>query len=1029
MSWTARPDSDQIQNFREIIDLHKPQVVIKTLVKDRRGRAGKVSIRGAPRFLRGTALALAVCMADSGGAHAAVSDSAYFAIQAPRLSSALIQLSQQSGQPIVFSDRLIRDLPAPELVGTSTIAQALDTLLADTDLAWQLVDERVIAIYPSRCGPQRVACVSPDQVANQFPIFTPGLEETWVYGTHVTGSRIRRAGYAGGAPVDIMSSPDIELSGAQTIGELLKFVPAVSGNSLSTAISNGGDGTATVTLRGLPASNTLVLINGRRVANDGLAGESVDLNSIPPAAVERIEILKDGASAIYGSDAIAGVVNVIMKRDFHGVLAEAFYGETQEGDLDTHTYTLQYGTGLPDGSFFFSSTHYEQGEIYARDRKVSRNADTRPLGGTDQRSSATPDARIVLPSGETLIADGSGYRTVNDDDLFNYQAFTTAVVPLTRSSLYSNASYDFNELVTGSIELSYLETEAVATLAPTPVFTAFEREPLTVSADNIYNTFGQDLSDVRRRLVELPPRRQRNKSRVSRASALVEGLYANWSWDIGYNWSYSDAEETTSNIVNAERLARGIGPTPECLAQTDGFCVPVNLSGPAGSVTDRQADFLVAEGKVSGYSSLASFSANVSGSVAGLFSSPTDLAFGLEARHEATSKRPSALLRETRTIGATNFQPTSGDRDVIEFYAESILPLWKSATGLSHFNLELALRFSDYSDFGSTTKPKVALRWQAGPEIMLRANYAEGFRAPSLNELYEGASESQDFLTDPCTLPANVGVLPGCTQLADDSRNQFLTVKGGNQFLKPESSTTYSAGLVFTPRVMAGAALSLDYFVIDQQDVVASSAQFIVNQNARFGRFGNSIRRDDHGNLTLVEANNLNVGERRVSGVDIALTYHYPRQNWGQLSIVGSTTWIQEYLARLDGTAPRVDLAGTFSDEASEGLGGIPTWKAQLGLRWSNKRWRGSWQMHYVGEMEEQIPGAAGTRDIDDWLVHDLQLNYKADVLNGLRLTLGVDNVFDESAPLAASAFNDNIDGRTHELKGRYWYTRISQRF
>ncbi len=961
---------------------------------------------------------------------AAENDAVHFTIKAPRLSTALIQLSQQSGLAIVFSDRLIRDLPAPELVGTVSTAEAIDTLLANTSLTWELVDERVIAVYPQRCGPENSACITAEELVAQYPIYTPGLEETWVYGNQITGSRIRRTGYTGGAPVDILSSPDIELSGAQTLGELLKFVPSVSGNALSTAISNGGDGTATVTLRGLPASNTLVLINGRRVANDGLAGDSVDLNSIAPAAVERIEILKDGASAIYGSDAIAGVVNVIMKRDFHGFLAEAFYGETAEGDLDTTNYTLQYGTGLPDGSFFISASYYDQGAIYSRDRSVSRSADTRSKGGSDQRSSATPNARIQLPDGPTVIAQADGnYRDATNEDLYNYQAVTSSVVPMTRSSLYTNASYDFSERITGYVELSYLETDAKSTLAPTPVFTAFEQEPLPVAADNIYNSFGTELVDVRRRLVELPERRQRNESEVTRFSAVLEGLFDEWNWDFGYNWSRSEASETTYNLINADNLRRGIGPSSDCQGpQADG-CTPINLTGPAGSISDDQLRYIGANGEVSGYSQLSAASLNFSRAVAALNAGRAEVAFGLEGRNESTSKKPSQLLANTGTIGATNFEATRGDRTVYELYLETLLPVWKSASGLSHFNLEAAVRFSDYSDFGSTTNPKIVLRWQLNPDILLRANYAEGFRAPSLNELYEGNTESQDFLEDPCTQPNNVGVLPGCQQLADGTRNQFLTVKGGNAELKPETSDSYSAGFLWTPGGAPGLALSVDYFQIEQEDVVASSAQFILNQNARLGAFEDNVERDQMGNLTLVQASNINIGERKVSGADFALTYHYPRKQWGQVSLVGGASWIRDYLARLDRTAPRSDLAGTFRDEASEGWGGIPEWKAQLGFRWSHERWRGSWQMHYVGAMDELIPGTDQKREIDDWLVHDLQFNYTFDVLKGLRFTLGIDNLLDEEAPLAASAFNDNIDGRTHELKGRFWYTRLSQRF
>lgn len=957
-------------------------------------------------------------------------ETVHFTIKAPRLSSALIQLSQQSGQPIVFSDRLIRDLPANELVGTATTAEALDVLLSGNNLEWTLVDERVITVYAKTCGPKSSACITPEQMVAEYPIYTPGLEETWVYGAPVTGSRIRRNGYTGGAPVDILSSPDIELSGAQTLGDLLKFVPAVSGNALSTAISNGGNGTATVTLRGLPATNTLVLVNGRRVANDGLAGSSVDLNSIAPAAVERIEILKDGASAIYGSDAIAGVVNIIMKRDFHGFLAEAFYGETGKGDLDTRNYTLQYGTGLREGSFFISASHYEQGAINSRDRNVSRNADTRSQGGTDRRSSATPNARVGLPDGQTVIAERQrNYRPATNEDLFNYQDFTTAVVPLRRSSIYTNASYDFSERVTGFLEASYLETDAQATLAPTPIFTAFEQEPLFVAADSAYNTFGAQLSDVRRRLVELPDRRQRNESQVSRFSAVIEGLFKDWNWDIGYSYSRSDASETRYNLVNADRLRRAIGPSSQCQGSAIDGCTPVNLIGPAGSISQDQINYISARGDVSGYSRLSAVSLNFSSAIASLEAGNVEIAFGLEGRDESTKKKPSALLENTSTIGATNFEATKGERTVYELYLETLLPLWQSSNGLSRIDLEAALRFSHYSDFGGTSNPKTSVRWQVNPEFLLRANYAQGFRAPSLNELYAGDTESQDLLEDPCTQAANIGVLQGCSLLADATRNQFLTVKGGNELLEPETSDSYSAGVVWTPTTAPGLAFSLDYFQIDQQDVVASSAQFILNQNARAGAFDDNIERDELGNLTLVQANNINIGERSISGADLALTYHYPRKSWGQISVVGGATWIENYQIRLDSDAPRRDLAGTFRDEASEGPGSIPEWKAQLGLRWSQERWRGSWQLHYVDAITELVPGTQRTRGINSWVLHDLQLSHTFDVLDGLRLTLGIDNLLDEEAPLAVSAFNDNIDGRTHELKGRFWYTRLSQRF
>ncbi|MEP1593125.1 MAG: TonB-dependent receptor, partial [Halieaceae bacterium] len=688
-------------------------------------------------------------------------------------------------------------------------AGALTNLLEDSGLGWELVGERVIAIYAIDCSADD-SCPSPMGTVEKYPLFEPGIEETLVYGTQLTGSRIKRTAYDTSAPVDVFSAPDIELSGAQTLGELLKFVPAVSGNAISTAISNGGDGTASVTLRGLPASNTLVLINGRRVANDGLAGDSVDLNSIPPAAVERIEILKDGASAIYGSDAIAGVVNVITRSDFEGFLAETYFGETEQGDLTTQTHTLQYGAMIPRGSVFLSATLFDQDPIFSRDREISRNADTRRLGGSDERSSATPDSRVTLPDAGTVIATASGYRPATDEDLFNYLDFTTAVVPLERNSLYGSFEYDLTSDITASIDASYLETESEATLAPTPVFTGFEQTPITVAADNIYNNFGQELTDVRRRLVELPDRKQRNESEVSRFSAIVEGQTADWYWDVGYNWSRSEASERTVNLINADNLRRGVGPAANCLGLAIDNCVPVNLLGAAGTLDGTQVGFLRASGEVSGYTKLAGFSGNLSGRPFEIQHGSIDVAFGAELRKESTSKRPDALLASTGTIGGTNFEATSGSRDIIELYAETNIPVWKSGT--QALDLEAALRHSDYSDFGDSTNPKFGLRWRLAKGLMLRATYAEGFRAPSLNELFEGNTEEQAFINDPCTQPANVGVLPGCSQQADPTRNQFLTIRGGNPDLKPETSESWGAGVVWSPSSLTGLTLSADIF-------------------------------------------------------------------------------------------------------------------------------------------------------------------------------------------------------------------------
>ncbi|MEP5765763.1 MAG: TonB-dependent receptor [Halieaceae bacterium] len=952
-----------------------------------------------------------------------------FELDAQPLSESLIQFSHQSGLAIVFPDPLTKGIEAPPLSGRMNAATALNSLLADTGLAWRLIDNRIIAIYQRDCEASN-SCPDNRQLLVQYPLYVPGIEELYVYGNRITGSRIKRSDLQGSAPVDVISAPDMELSGAQTIGEILRYVPAVAGNATSTAISNGGDGTATVTLRGLPASSTLVLINGRRVANDGLAGESIDLNSIAPAAVERIEILKDGASAIYGSDAIAGVINIIMKEDFYGFLLEHFYGVSEGSDGETETTTLQYGTGFKHGSLFFSASHFDQQEIASRDRDISRSADGRNRGGSDLRSSATPNARVTLPNGSTVIRDqqSGAYRPVHSEDLYEFREETSSLVPSERDFFYGSVSYDFSEQISGRLEGSYTDTSARAQLAPTPIFTAFEQSPINIAADNTYNPFGVEIEDLRRRITELPSRRQQNKSDVSRYAAIIEGLQRGWSWEFSHSYSRSRAKETLTALINADNLRRGVGPAAQCQGQAQDGCVPINLFGPPGSIDQQQLAFLQVGGKVKGESELKTWGLTATRTLWELPAGPVDFAFGLEYRDESTYKKPSALIAGLGTIGGNNFEATDGDREVREIYAEGIAPVWQSADKRQKLDLELALRWSDYNDFGTTSNPKFGLRLQLTPSWLLRATWSEGFRAPTLNELYQGASEDQAFISDPCTQPENIAVLPGCTQLADASRNQFLTVTGGNPKLDEESADTWGAGVVWTPDSVPGLSLSLDYYDIDTDNVVASSAQFIVDQNARTGRFEDRVSRDDFGNLQLVTATNLNVGERRVKGLDLSLNYLLPTREWGQWSTAVSLAYIDEYSLQLDEESPTIELAGTFIDPASEGVGGIPEWKGNIGLQWARQRWRGSYDIHFVSELRENIPNSQARRDIDSWTVHDVQFSYVFNLLNGLRASLGVDNILDEEAPFSASAFNDNLDARTHDLKGRFWYAKLSQR-
>ena len=392
-------------------------------------------------------------------------------------------------------------------------------------------------------------------------------------------------------PLDIIDQTEIRLSGFQDVGELLRYVPAVSGHSTSTRISNGGDGTATVTLRGLPANNTLVLLNGHRLNTDALRGQSVDLNTLPLGLVEQIEILKDGVSAIYGSDAVAGVVNIITKQAVQGISIDVSSGSSNQGDRDTQNISLSAGHVSDNWTVNGGLSYYSQNGILSRDRNVSASSDDRSRGGIDKRSSATNPARIVLPAGPVTL-DGlnlgtqpSDFVAATDEDRFEYRDFTSAVVPSDRISAFLAANVNVGWWQ-AYLDAMITATDATSRLAPTPLFTAFETVPISISDTQIYNPFSLKLDDVRRRFTELPRREQRNESTTSRFIGGLRRNHGDLNLDVAIQYSRTDAKESFTNGLHLARVTQALSDS--CVSP----CIPLNLFGQPGSITEQMLDFV-----------------------------------------------------------------------------------------------------------------------------------------------------------------------------------------------------------------------------------------------------------------------------------------------------------------------------------------------------------------------------------------------------------------------------------------------------
>ncbi|WP_295800575.1 TonB-dependent receptor [uncultured Microbulbifer sp.] len=932
-------------------------------------------------------------------------------LKSGNLSQALIALGRQCRISLAVQADSATSIyiPAQTLASPDgSAAPALEQLLRDTPLTFTHTGTNAVAIVARKVTPQAV---------EEEPLAPLPAEEVTVTGRSLTGSHLRYLKLDSYAPIDVLAQPELEITGAQTVAELLKYLPAVSGNSTSTSVTNGGNGTATVTLRGLPASNTLVLINGRRIVSNGFGGEAADLNTIPLSAVDRIEVLKDGASAVYGSDAIAGVVNILLRRDFDGLSINTYYGQSSRDDQQTDSYSLTWGGGSEEGHLMLSLAHYRQGEIFSRDRELSENADNRSLGGTDLRSSASPEAFIALADEVVTNAEDGGYRAWTPEDLHNFRDYTSALVPSERQSLYVAGNRKLAENVEFYTETMAVRTRSESTLAPTPIFTRFDNGDLTIAADQVYNPFGETITDVRKRVLELGPRVQSNRTDTWRINSGLKGLIDDWQWELVAATHYTRARETLNNLIDPRRLSAGLKGPETC--NTDNGCVPIDLLGPTGSITDAQLDYIRAQNEVDGTSRMTSITYIADGPLGQNAAGDILSAAGVEVRRESIDFT-STDADGFSPIGGVASGSAQGQRLIGEAFAEISLPLRAESLWLDG-----AIRYSDYSDFGSTANPKLALRWRPWPSLLLRASYATGFKAPTLVDMNQTGYQSQEYLFDPCTT-SSADTLPGCNGRADQARIQYLTEFGGNPDLQPETSDNRALGIVWTPGDFTGFHASVDLFEIRQNDVIDTSPQYLINQNAMNGLFSNRVLRDDAGDITRIVATRLNIGAREVMGMDTSMRYQYQSRSLGLIRWSLNSSHIYRYLNQLAPGSPVEDFAGTFIDPASGGAGSLPDWKANTGVYWQRGRWEGGYTVHFVSAMDESFTrdDTPVHRNIKSWSTHDLQVAYA--VPSGVRFAIGIDNLLDQAPPFAASAFNDNFDARTYDLTGRYWYTTFS---
>ncbi|UHQ24319.1 TonB-dependent receptor [Lysobacter sp. 5GHs7-4] len=790
----------------------------------------------------------------------------------------------------------------------------------------------------------------------------------------VTGSRIKRTDIETSQPIFSLSRDEISSQGLTSVGDVIQNITA-NGSALNSTVNNGGDGQTQVNLRNLGANRTLVLVNGKRWVGGAGLGGVVDLNTIPTAAVERIEVLKDGASTIYGSDAIAGVVNVILRQNYEGAEANAYVGTYDDGDGFREAFDFTVGAASDRWTAMFGIAYVKEEPVLAGDRKISKE----PVAGTGNffGSSTVPNGRFALCNGsfdpifgtcsvaETRPDGSTGQFTYNDGqsganwrnrtgaDVYNFAPDNYLLTPQERRSLFAAGSVDISENLRFRTTLTYNNRRSEQLLAAMPIVlgsgpgAGLQPRTVTISPDSMYNPFGATVSRIQRRAVETGGRSFRQDIDTFAANLGFEGTleFADkpYDWEAGYFYGENKQNTVTDGLFNLLALRNALGPSmidtvagrattgrPICVSNPGDptsiilGCVPLNLLGAAGSITPEMLAYssFVAHDSV-GFKQK-TYYANIGGDLFELPGGPLAFSFGLEHRAESGYFQPDALIASGNTTGNAA-APISGGYSLDEAYLELAVPVLADLPFAKLLDFSIATRYSDYSNVGDTLNSKFGFRWKPFDELMIRGNWSEGFRAPAIVELFAGVADAFPTITDPC----DVSRFPSLSAAAqarcigqgvpnggyDQGNPQIRINVSGNPNLEPESSESTTLGLVYSPSWLEGFDVTLDWWKIDIDNaLVAPTGQFILDECVvgNVQRFCNYTRAPG-GAISNLLSQPVNIGGLRTEGFDLTVNYKLPETRWGRFSF----NWDSTYVAKAE-----VD----FDDDGvfGERLEGVP---------------------------------------------------------------------------------------------------------
>ncbi|WP_144243976.1 TonB-dependent receptor domain-containing protein [Sphingopyxis sp. MWB1] len=857
----------------------------------------------------------------------------------------------------------------------------------------------------------------------------------------VTGSRIPRQDLAGVGPATVVSAEQVENTGIVNVETLLQRLPAnagFAGNQSSAYWASNGYGTAQVNLRGLGIKRTLVLLNGRRLVAGGTgANSSPDLNMIPVAALARTDVLKDGASAIYGADAVAGVVNLITRTDYEGLGLSLRQGITEKGDGADFSADLLLGVRGDRGGFMAAVTYQKTSAVNMASRAPCALREVAPGTLSCSNSAATVGGRAVLPNGQQINfnqtpgGDGDFYEPYSPaKHNFNSAPFLNAVSPVERISTAFFADYAVSDDIQAFGEFLYTFRKSNQIATPGVL------RNIAISASNPTNPTGEDIVLVQRRLAEPGPRHFFQETNTWQGTFGLRGSLSNdWRWEMSGSFGRNTGIDGSTNIANLEHVANTLDPA-KC-STAPGAAIPCGDYLGAGDISPAVRDYIFFTSRDHGGNELATVSADLAGNLFTLPAGSVGFATGVVYRKEKGWRDPDPLT--VAGVANTNQQdPISGSSTAREAYLELSVPLLADTPFFRALTLDGAVRYSDYDLFGGDWNYKLGVDWMISDAIRLRGTYGTGFRIPNVPELFGGVSEGNLTTTDPCsnysssgnaTLIANCqasGVPAGYTQLG----STILTTIGGNENLQPESSKSWTVGTVISPRgIVPGLSLTADWFDIRIKDAIRAipgSTKLAVcyaSQNLSHPFCDDFTRSSLTGEVTYLSAQPINTGREQMSGLDLGLVYNRMLGDVS-FSLDVNATWLNEYIVYpFPGGAPI-----HFDGFIGGGNGGYPKWRGYGVLTAEKDGISATWSTQWIGKATDfnADPGDIGYRT-PNIFYHNLQLAYAVD--DRTRFQIGVDNMFNRKAPFIQSYTDANTDTMTYDLLGRRFYAGFRTAF